>query len=70
MIDVILDSVHIKKLPQTVNVCVRSPRTENLCRLISLILLIKTIYKTLGAPSSSYALRLALVLLQDAFIQK
>lgn len=40
-------SVHIKKLPQ-LSVYVCSPWKENLCRLISLILLIKTIYKQCG----------------------
>lgn len=39
--DVTKGSIGVKKLPQTVYVCVLSPRKENLCRLISLILLIK-----------------------------
>lgn len=38
-------SAQRRKTATGLHVCVRSPRTGNLCRLISLILLIKTIYE-------------------------
>lgn len=40
-----LDLLSGGKLPPALDVCARCPRTGNLCRLISLILLIKTIYE-------------------------
>lgn len=44
----VLESCSCKETATTVNVCVCSPRMEDLCRLISLILLIKTIYRPNG----------------------
>lgn len=44
----VLESCSCKETATTVNVCVCSPWMEDLCRLISLILLIKTIYKPNG----------------------